>query len=103
MSWENSNRKSRLPSNWKMLRLHVLKRDDYKCQETDHGKRCTDVATEVDHIVAGDNHRPENLRALCRRHHSKKSALEGAVAAKAARERKHNKLRRKEETHPSLL
>jgi hypothetical protein len=38
-------------------------------------------ATDVDHIVAGDDHEPSNLQALCRFHHARKSAREGASAA----------------------
>ncbi|MEU7177038.1 MULTISPECIES: HNH endonuclease [Streptomyces] len=45
-------------------------------------------ATDVDHIEPGDNHDAENLQSLCRHHHARKSAREGANAANAKRERR---------------
>ena len=104
MAWEGSNRSSRLPSNWKMLRLFVLKRDNFKCQWYDPSlrRRCLKVATEVDHIRAGDNHDPDNLQALCTAHHKRKSGREGNEAMNAKRKQINNKFRRTE-THPSLM
>jgi hypothetical protein len=40
-------------------------------------------ASDVDHIEHGDNHNPSNLQALCRFHHARKSAREGAQAKTA--------------------
>jgi 5-methylcytosine-specific restriction endonuclease McrA len=49
--------------------LVVLKRDEYRCKI--RGRRCTGVATEVDHIVqlidGGAPLEESNLRAACRR------------------------------------
>ena len=103
MAWEGSNRKRRLPSNWSMLRVHVLKRDGYRCQFRDAGGFCVRAATEVDHIHRGDDHSPSNLQALCSYHHGKKSAQEGSDAARIARRKKASKFRRTEEKHPSLM
>lgn len=54
---------------WRRIRLVILKRDGYRCQV--RGRRCTGVATEVDHIVrlidGGAPLDPDNLRAACRR------------------------------------
>ncbi|MFI9721515.1 HNH endonuclease signature motif containing protein [Streptomyces sp. NPDC052396] len=57
----------------------------------DTGTLCGLLATDVDHIEPGDNHDAGNLQALCRFHHAKKSATEGANAANAKRERRERK------------
>jgi hypothetical protein len=46
---------------------------------------CALPATDVDHIEPGDNHDASNLQALCRFHHARKSAREGASASNEAR------------------
>ena len=56
----------------------------------------------VDHIIAGDNHHPDNLQALCTEHHKRKSGREGNEAMNARRKQINNRFRR-EETHPSLM
>lgn len=52
---------------WKKIRKLVLERDGYRCRI--RGKRCTVVATEVDHIVplimGGAPLDLGNLRAAC--------------------------------------
>ena len=53
---------------WQKVRLIVLARDAYRCQI--RGPRCTERATEADHIVSlaqgGARLDPANLRAACR-------------------------------------
>lgn len=100
MGWETSNRASRLPSNWQALRLRVLRRDRYSCQVKDqHGIKCNAVASEVDHVEAGDDHSMRNLRAICRTHHGQKTSAEGHAAWNAKRIPR----RRPQETHPADL
>lgn len=52
---------------WRTLRLHILRRDGYRCMI--QGQGCTQVADQVDHIVelanGGDKYDPRNLRAAC--------------------------------------
>ena len=100
MAWEGSNRSSRLPKDWKSRRLAVLNRDEKQCKviSIETGMRCTEVATEVDHINPGDNHDLHNLQAICTWHHRKKSSAEGR-AAKVKIEPKF----RKPEKHPGSL
>ncbi|KIZ17340.1 HNH endonuclease [Streptomyces natalensis ATCC 27448] len=100
MSWHGSDRRSRLPADWQVRRLSVLKRDGFQCVAVlrDTGARCTAPATDVDHIVPDDDHAPANLQALCRWHHARKSSVEGA----AARRRWVSK-RRPEARHPGEL
>lgn len=102
-NWEGSDRRERLPGNWySEIRPAILARDGYRCRwvRVDTGTRCTQPASDVDHIRNGDNHAPENLRALCHWHHLKKSGSEGGQASAAARKR----IRRNGgKQHPGLL
>jgi 5-methylcytosine-specific restriction protein A len=102
-NWSGSDRRQRLPANWAQIRRRILRRDEGRCTERDqYGKRCEEAATEVDHIIAGDNHDEANLRSLCSWHHARKSGQEGA-AAKAAIRRRHDRKFRRTEGHPGLL
>lgn len=97
MTWEGSDRSARLPSDWRERRAIVLKRDQHRCTVLmRNGTRCTDDATEVDHIVPGDDHRLENLRAICTWHHLRKSSGEGNTARTRVTQR------RPAEPHPGL-
>ena len=94
MSWEGSTRRDRLPANWKTeVRPSILERDKHRCQ-LQHEDICIGTASEVDHIVAGDDHAPANLQAICTPCHRFKSSSEGA----AARPR----INRPPEPHPAL-
>jgi 5-methylcytosine-specific restriction endonuclease McrA len=96
MSWEGSDRRSRLPSDWASAIVpRILQRDGYRCRIGYDG--CTGTATEVDHIRRGDDHSNVNLQAACSWCHGKKSSAEG----NAARRRWSSK--RKPERHPGLL
>lgn len=88
--WDNSNRSSRLPSNWQSIRLAVLRRDRYTCQN------CGAEGNEVDHIEAGDDHSMANLQTLCRSCHATKTHAEGT----AARRRRMHELRRMTRRQP---
>ena len=102
-NWEGSDRRSRLPADWPKIRLRVLRRDGGQCTAlTEAGPRCTSLASDVDHIVAGDNHDLSNLRSLCSYHHKIKSSREGA-AALAAKRRAIEKKFRRTERHPGML
>lgn len=90
--WQGSTRKARLPENWSYLRGLVLDRDGGRCTEPG----CGWPATDVDHIVPGDDHSLGNLRSLCAGHHRRKSSSEGG-RARAARGR------RAVEPHPGLI
>lgn len=111
MPWATSNRRQRLPTNWNKLRKQVLAKANYKCQGLDpvatppptsteveggvypwHHPACDMRATDVDHIVAGDNHELSNLQALSHACHTAKTTRENAQAkarirATATRER----------------
>ena len=101
MAWQgSSDRKSRLPANWRQLRAVVLERCGGRCEVVKKsGVRCWDKATDVDHIVAGDDHSLSNLRGICDWHHKRKSSQEGVEARRAKR----SVLRREPEAHPGLL
>lgn len=93
-----SDRAQRLPADWQARRLRVLRRDRYSCQaRMSTGQRCLERANQCDHIEPGDNHDLENLQALCRWHHARKTSAEGAAARVYVEPR-----RRKPEAHPGL-
>jgi len=82
--WKGSTRRSRLPSDWNTRRLIVLKRDKgicYLCNGKD--------ADAVDHLVPGDDHNLNNLKAVHDRvepHcHRAKSSAEGNAAQQGNR------------------
>jgi 5-methylcytosine-specific restriction enzyme A len=99
MAWDEhpSGRRERLPDDWPLRRIRVLRRDGYRCQHRDAPgtPMCGAPANQVDHVERGDDHSLDNLRALCRRHHALKSSAEGN-AAKPRR-------RREPEPHPGLI
>ena len=109
MSWETSDRRSRLPANWGAIRRRILRRDGERCTWIDwiDGKRvrCPARATDVDHIRRGDDHGDANLRSLCEAHHDRKTAREAAAGMTAAARRKRaeirKRLRRPVEEHPA--
>ena len=79
-AWATSDRSRRLPSSstWARIRAAVLNRDQHLCQI--NGPSCRLIATEVDHIVPGDDHRMENLQAACSVCHRAKTQAEAAAA-----------------------
>lgn len=69
---------------WSIVRELVLERAGGRCQSTAYGHRCTDPATDVDHIIPlgmggsrydplNERNRASNLQALCRDCHSAKT------------------------------
>jgi 5-methylcytosine-specific restriction protein A len=98
-AWETSSpRRDRLPANWKNLRDIVIERASGQCQALMRDESpCPDKGTDVDHIVAGDDHALTNLQLLCRWHHNKKSSLEGNTTRKRPTER------HPPESHPGLI
>ncbi|AKI28286.1 HNH endonuclease [Moraxella catarrhalis] len=66
-------------SQWKRLRLQVLKRDKYLCQMCKADARYTH-ATDVDHIIPkakGGTDNMVNLQSLCSSCHKIKTAQDG--------------------------
>jgi 5-methylcytosine-specific restriction endonuclease McrA len=76
--WSSSDRAARLPARWRIIRARILRRDDYICRIG--GPTCTLIATEVDHITRGDDHRPANLQAVCAACHAVKTRSESNAA-----------------------
>lgn len=94
--WYSSDRRKRLPPDWRHRRLRVLRRDRWRCQLKSFG--CLEEATEVDHIVRGDNHSEDNLQAVCSACHKKKTQTESEEASAAKRARRYTPLLRMLET-----
>jgi len=72
--YATSTRRSRLPVDWPRLRQFVLRRDHFTCH------LCGSYGNRVDHIVAGDNHHPDNLAPICLVCDRRKSGHEGGIA-----------------------
>lgn len=84
------------PPDWKRTTRRILDRDHHHCY------LCGAAATEVDHIrcVAEDGgHDDDNLSAICRACHTRKSATEAA----RGRARWFAQTQRPVEPHPGLL
>lgn len=92
MAWETSTRRSRLPEDWPKIRRQILDRDGRVCRLAYAG--CTKTASQVDHVVPGDDHSEGNLQAVCPHCHRTKSSREGAAAKP--------RLNRDPEPHPAL-
>lgn len=85
-------------SQWQSTRRKVLLRDNFMCQI--NGRGCTVEAGEVDHIkplAEGGDHSPENLRAVCKHCHAKKTRNEKLRGIKKRAMRR----RLPEEQHPA--
>lgn len=95
-------RSAPLPKDWPRIRRRILKRDGWKCQrELATGGRCSEPATDVDHIIPaalGGGDEAGNLEALCRWHHNQKTGREASAFAHAKPPRA-----RPQETHPGLV
>lgn len=108
--WADSSRRSRLPKDWPKRRSYVRRRakrtSAFGFEQCEHmnqaGGRCRLIGNQCDHIVAGDDHRHENLQWLCVDHHQEKTAAE-ATAARADRNSKRLRANRRPEQHPGVL
>jgi len=73
--WAGSNRAQRLPPNWEFVKRRVMRRDKGICHVCGGAG-----ATEIDHLVAGDDHSMANLAAIHHACHLRKSSQEGHAA-----------------------
>jgi 5-methylcytosine-specific restriction protein A len=101
VSWDESDRRERLPDNWPELVVAVKRRAGGQCQWKlpKTGKRCPRRGTDVDHRVPGDDHSMSNLQLLCPHHHGMKSSAEGRAAKRAKKQSRY----RPSEEHPGTL
>lgn len=94
--WSTSDRRDRLPRDWKRIRQRVLTRDRGLCQHPVlGGGLCGAPAREVDHRIDPDAHGDDQLWSLCRFHHNEKTQRE-ALAGRVFQ-------RRPNERHPGLI
>lgn len=99
MAWETSDRRARLPADWSALVAAVWKRDGGRCTwRLPSGARCPRPGRDVDHRVAGDDHRMSNLQLLCGTHHDRKTQREAWAGRKKLKTKK-----RREERQPGRL
>lgn len=73
-----------------------MRRDKGRCrvERWDTGAECGQPASDVDHIVPGQDHSFDNLQAICRYHHDQKTAREAAHGQREARAKRYPVLRR---------
>lgn len=93
--WSSSDRKARLPSNWRAIRAKVLARDPI-CKICD-----VRPSTHCDHQQAKtDAHAEDKLQGVCATCHGLKSSREGNDAQ---RDNPKPGRKRPSEQHPGLL
>lgn len=92
MAWASSTRRARLPKDWSRRRIRVERRAGGRCECTGcepfgsndtrpaHEGRCGTRGSECDHVIAGDDHRVENLQWLCSTCHRRKTLREREAA-----------------------
>lgn len=90
--WQGSTRRDRLPRDWRALCTATYTQYGHVCY------LCGEYASQIDHVIPGDDHELTNLRPICVRCHGRKSGREGGIA-RAVRYSRH----RPEETHPGSL
>ena len=99
--WASSDRRDRLPADWRARRQKVAARAGGRCQAVlSDGTRCRWPGSECDHIVRGDNHDLSNLQWLCHWHHAQKTRRE---AVQARRDKQAAAERRRMESHPGWV
>lgn len=96
--WAGHDRAARLPDDWDTIRADVFATWGHVCHVCGE-----DGAYDVDHVIAGDNHDPANLRPIHgqytrQRCHVYKSSSEGGKALWANRPRR----QRPAERHPGM-
>lgn len=99
LSWYTSDRAKRLPKDWPARKRTVYKRARGLCQAPTHTPGCTGKGTEVDHIIAGDNHNLDNLQLLSHECHKEKTIQENINRRRHAA---HSRLL-PPETHPGRI
>lgn len=72
VGWK-TDRAKRLPKDWAARRRWTFLTKGRWCY------LCGEAATEVDHVVAGDNHDVSNLAPICGPCHRSKSGHEGGI------------------------
>lgn len=93
-------RSTPLPVDWAARREAVIARDRCCRWILENGRRChVSINLECDHIGSNTDHSLENLQALCRYHHSIKTAKQGWRAAVKNRPQR----KRPPEKHPGIL
>jgi len=98
-----SRRTVPLPAGWGAICRTILVRDPY-CRYGACGidgepvMECGAASTEVDHIGAAWDHRPEVLRGICSPHHLKRSSAQGNAARSLLRSLRYRPL----EKHPGF-
>lgn len=97
MSWgaRSSRLGGPLPPDWQRIRRLVIARDGGRCVF------CGAPGTDVDHIYSSTDHRPENLRLLCRHCHMRRTQGQAADSwRRKGRRRPRRRVFREPPRHP---
>lgn len=79
--WQGSSRRAELPPDWyTRVRPFVLARDGQRCRNRINGNLCGRPANQVDHVGDKNDHRTENLQAMCDWCHGRKSSAQGNLS-----------------------
>lgn len=109
MTNSGSRRTTPLPANWPKIRRMILLRDRHQCQwgiipdDNATPGQCSILATDVDHMFANDDHRPDNLRALCGKHHRIRTSRQAGLANGEAVRARVALRNRPPERHPGII
>jgi len=75
VAWEGSDRRAQLPPDWARRQAACIKDAGGRCEQIlPSGARCPRPATDADHKSDPLNH--DDLQALCRTHHNRKTGIE---------------------------
>jgi len=104
-AWAGSTRRETLPPDWPKIRERVLDRDGRRCRHirADTELRCTELATDVDHVGDRLDHSDENLVSKCGYHHLRKTAAEANRARALTTTARRALEKRGPEQHPGVV
>jgi 5-methylcytosine-specific restriction protein A len=84
VSWDTSDRRTRLPADWAQRVARVKRRARGRCEATHHAPGCDGRGRDVDHVIQGDDHSLTNLQLLSGPCHDRKTRLDNGYVSPVA-------------------
>ncbi len=81
MSWDTSDRRSRLPDDWPKRVAQVKRRSHGRCEAVVHDPGCDGRGRALHHVHQGDDHSLDTLQLLSRPCHLRKTRLDNGYTA----------------------